>query len=64
MSLGDYHVYEAHLDVVKEQINRKPYQFPKLKINKKVTNIKDLNFEDILVTDYTSHPALKAQMVA
>lgn len=64
MSLGDYHVYESHLDVVKEQISRKPFLFPTLKITKKVSNINDLKFEDILVTEYVSHPALKASMVA
>ncbi len=64
MSLGDYHVYEGHLDVVKEQISRKPFLFPTLKITKKVSNINDLKFEDILVTEYVSHPALKASMVA
>lgn len=64
MSIGDYHVYECHLDVVKEQVSRKPYAFPKLKINKKITRIEELNFEDIELQGYTCHPALKASMVA
>lgn len=64
MSLGDYHIYEQHIEVVKEQINRTPYIFPQVKINKKITKIEDLNFEDISLLNYKSHESLKADMVA
>ncbi len=64
ISLGDYHVYESHVDVVKEQINRVPFVFPQLNINKKISKIEDLNFEDISIINYKSHGTLKADMVA
>ena len=64
MSFGDYHIYESHVDVVKEQLTRMPYAFPQLKINKKITDVADLNFEDIEVVGYKCHPTLKADMVA
>lgn len=64
MALGDYHVYEPHLEVVKEQLNRIPYAFPQLVINKKIITVQDLNFEDISIVNYKSHDSLKADMVA
>lgn len=67
IALGDYHVYESHVGVVKEQIQRVPYSFPQLKINKKISKLNDLekfNFEDIELINYKYHPALKADMVA
>lgn len=64
MSFGDYHVYEQHIEVVKEQIERIPYSFPQVTINKKITKIEDLNFEDISVINYKSHESLKADMIA
>jgi len=64
MSFGDYHVYEQHIEVVKEQIDRIPYAFPQVTINKKITKVEDLNFEDISLTNYKSHESLKADMVA
>lgn len=64
MALGDYHIYEQHIEIVKEQIKRKPYAFPQLEINKKVTQIEDLNFEDIMLINYKSYKGLKADMVA
>lgn len=64
MALGDYHIYESHASVIKEQMSRVPYTFPQLVINKKITKVEDLNFEDIVVHHYKCHDALKADMVA
>ena len=67
MSFGDAHIYDAHIDVVKEQIKRKPFKFPTLKIIKSINtidDIKDLEFSDIVINNYVSHNGLKANMVA
>ena len=37
--LGDAHIYENHVDQVKEQIARKPFTPPKLQLNAEVTGI-------------------------
>lgn len=67
IALGDYHVYEPHFEIVDEQLKRKPYLFPQLKINKKISSIEDLNnleFSDIELINYKCHSTLKADMIA
>jgi len=57
---GDLHIYENHLEQVKEQLSRTPKILPKLVINPNVRNLMDFKFEDIQLVDYKSHPAIKA----
>jgi thymidylate synthase len=62
---GDTHIYLNHLDQVKEQISRTPFDFPQLKINKEISSVKDmenLQFEDFEVINYKSYPSIKAFM--
>ncbi len=63
LSLGDYHLYESHYDVARQQIEREPYPFPKLKICAARENIEDYQYEDVELIGYQCHPALKAEMV-
>ena len=60
--MGDTHIYLNHLEQVKEQLSRKPYQLPKLWLNPKIKNIDDFKMEDIELIDYHSHPSIKAEM--
>ena len=64
MVFGDYHIYSNHVDVVKTQLSREPYPFPKIKFNRNLldTNIDDVTMDDFTVTDYKFHPSLKAKM--
>lgn len=64
ISLGDYHIYKQHLEVVNEQILRIPYMFPKLSFNKKITKIEELEYSNLELINYRSHETLKAEMVA
>lgn len=59
-SLGDVHLYENHLDQVKEQLSREPFESPRLWVNPEIKNINDFTFEDIKVIDYEAHPTIKA----
>lgn len=61
-SFGDVHAYSNHFDQVKEQMGRKPYPFPKMKLNKKRKNIDDFVFEDFTLEGYESYPPLKAEI--
>jgi thymidylate synthase len=56
---GDCHIYDNHVDQVREQLSRQPFPFPHLKLHKAAT-LFDYTFEDFEVVDYQHHPALKA----
>ena len=61
-TLGDAHIYHNHFDQVGEQLSRKPYALPKLKLNPEIKNIDDFTMDDIELVDYQCHPGIKAPM--
>ena len=60
---GDIHIYENHIEQVKEQIKRKPNAFPKVKIDSSVKNLEDFKPELVELIDYNPQPTLKADLV-
>jgi thymidylate synthase len=63
INLGDVHIYEEHIKEAKEQVQRKPYNFPKLEI-KEFKNISELTYDHFILNDYKSHDAIKYIMKA
>lgn len=61
-TFGDVHIYNNHIDQIKEQLSRKPYNLPKLNILKSHDNIEDYQYEDFEIVDYQSHPKIKAKV--
>jgi len=61
-TFGDVHIYEIHLEQVKEQLSRKPGKLPEIKINKKTKNIDDLEPEDVELIGYEPQPPIKAPL--
>lgn len=61
-TLGDAHLYSNHLEQVEEQLGRKPFQSPVMKINPEVKSIFDFKFEDFELLGYEAHPHIKAQV--
>lgn len=62
---GDTHIYRNHIEQVKEQISRVPFEFPTLSINRELKDVLDidkLEFKDFQFHNYQSHPAIKAEM--
>jgi len=56
---GDCHVYDNHVDQVREQLSREAFPFPRLEL-RPASSLFDYTFEDMTVADYRHHPALKA----
>jgi thymidylate synthase len=56
---GDCHIYDNHVDQVREQLSREVYPFPELRL-RKAASLFDYQFEDFEVVDYRHHPTLKA----
>jgi len=61
---GNCHIYDDHIDQVKEQLTRTPYEFPTLEILNKRENINDYVVDDFKISNYQHHPQIKAAMRA
>src|ERR1700733_10742873 len=57
---GDCHLYNNHMQQVKEQLKRDPLPLPRLVIKRRPASIFDYKFEDFEITGYQSHAAIKA----
>lgn len=63
--LGNCHIYEDHLDALKQQVDRQPIEFPKVSIKMCRDDINDYCFDDIeWATPYLSHSIIKMKMSA
>jgi thymidylate synthase len=62
--MGNCHIYEEHIEPIKEQIQRTPYVFPTLEIVNKRENINDYMVSDFKIDNYNFHEAIKMKMVA
>lgn len=75
--LSNVHIYEPHLDAVKEQMKRDMYKFDECQVSVKANqsfNAKDpklnvdkflngLEISDFMLWQYESHPPIKAEMI-
>jgi len=61
---GNCHIYEEHIDNIKIQLQREPFEFPTLEIINKRELIEDYVETDFVVTNYKHHEAIKYIMKA
>ena len=61
-SFGDVHIYENHIEQVKEQLKRKPKAFPTISIDKSVKKLDDFRPEHVTLENYDPYPMLKAEL--
>lgn len=62
-TIGDAHIYLNHEGALKEQISRKPYDFPILKIiNRNQKKVEDFKLEDFIFENYKSHSKILMEM--
>lgn len=59
-TMGDAHLYNNHIEQVKEQLSRTPRALPKLVLSDKPASIFDFDVADITLEGYDPHPAIKA----
>ncbi|MQY19167.1 Thymidylate synthase ThyA [Nocardia sp. RB20] len=56
---GDCHIYDNHVEQVREQLDREPYPFPQLHL-RPAPSLFDYEYSDVEVVGYQHHPAIKA----
>jgi thymidylate synthase len=59
-TLGDAHLYANHVEQAELQLSRDLRPLPTLTLNPAVTRLEAFRFEDIVITGYDPHPAIKA----
>lgn len=57
---GDCHIYDNHLEQVREQLTREPYPYPRLRFARRPESILDYAYEDFVVEDYQHHAPIRA----
>ena len=62
ITVGDAHIYNNHFEQVEEQLGRKPFPLPRLKLNPEVDAVWDFEMDDIELVGYESHEAIRAPM--
>ena len=61
-TIGDAHVYTNHINPLQTQMDRTPYKYPMLKINRKIDNIDNFRISDFNLIDYQCHKSIKMKM--
>lgn len=64
-SIADTHIYLNHIDQLKDQIKRKSFNAPGIRINpknKKINKIEDFDLDDFELLNYESHEFIKMKM--
>ena len=61
-TLGDAHIYDDHIDQVREQLKREPKQFPKLVLSEEIKDLDSFRPEMVKLEGYDPHPVLRAKM--
>jgi len=61
-TLGDAHIYTNHIQSLKTQLGRIPFEFPKLEINTQTKDIFEIKYEHLEIKNYNCHPAIKMNL--
>lgn len=62
--IADAHIYDRHIPLIEELLQRKPYPAPRLVINPEIKNFYDFRVEDFQLEDYQSGAQIKNISVA
>ncbi len=56
---GDCHIYDNHVDQVREQLTRDPFPAPTLRLER-APSLFEYSYADVTIENYQHHPAIKA----
>lgn len=62
--IADAHIYDRHVPLVKEMIERPVYDAPKVTLNPEIKNFYDFTVADLKVEDYVTNPQIRNIPVA
>ena len=57
--IADAHIYDRHVDIIKELITRPTYPAPKVRLNPEVKDFYAFTTDDLIVEDYEAGPQVK-----
>ena len=57
--IADAHIYDRHIDIVKELIARPTFEAPKFSINPDIKDFYDFTVDDFYIEDYETGPQIK-----
>ncbi|MFZ1327151.1 MAG: thymidylate synthase [Candidatus Contendobacter sp.] len=57
---GDCHLYLNHLAQARLQLSREPYPAPHFTLRHRPESLADYRYEDFIISDYQTHPPIKA----
>ena len=57
--IADAHIYDRHVDIVRELITRETYPAPTVRLNPEVTDFYDFTTDDLIVEGYQHGPQVK-----
>ena len=57
--IADAHIYDRHVDIIRELISRPAYPAPKVSLNPEVTDFYAFTTKDLIVEDYVTGPQIK-----
>ncbi|CAG8716895.1 13804_t:CDS:2, partial [Dentiscutata heterogama] len=61
--LGDAYIYKNHIDSLKEQIKRTPFEFPTIKLKRQVNDVGDFKFSDFILENYNHHKSINFEII-
>lgn len=64
VTLGDYHVFKDHYNLLMQQLLRTPRKFPRLRINReRIGSIEEFKPDDFTLIDYHPHTPLHFSLI-
>jgi thymidylate synthase len=56
---GDVHIYDTHIEALREQLTREPRELPRLMIEDRSQDLLSFRFDDFKLVGYRPHPTIR-----